>query len=76
MAFVSTFFGLIAALLIWVSLYTLATELQVDALAPYLEALSPVGEGLFAILAVISSWLIYRLLKRRVDHGSSDGGSD
>ena len=74
MAFLSTFFGLIAALLMWVGLYTLATEFQiplVNALAPFLEALSPVGEGLFVILAVIFSLLIYRRLKSRAATGSA-----
>jgi len=68
MAFLSTFSGFIAALLIWVGLYTLATEVHVpllNALAPYLEALSPVGEGMFMILGVVISLLIYRLLKSR-----------
>ena len=74
MAFLSTFTGLIVALLIWVGLYTLATEFQIpllSPLAPYLEALSPVGEGLFVILAVIISLLIYRLLKSPAGNGPS-----
>jgi len=72
MAFLCTFTGLLAALLIWVGLYTLATEFHIpllSPLAPYLEALSPIGEGLFVLLAVIISLLIYRLLKSRAGNG-------
>ncbi len=68
MAFLSTFAGLLAALLIWVGLYTLVTEVKVPALnslAPYLEALSPVGEGLFLVLALIIAVAVYRWLKSR-----------
>jgi hypothetical protein len=78
MAFLSTFAGLVAALLIWVSLYTLATELHVpllNALAPYLEALSPVGEGLLVILAVTVSLLIYHLLKSWEGDDHSERGN-
>ena len=79
MAFLSTFTGFIAALLIWVGLYTLATEIhspRLNALAPYLEALSPIGECLFIILAVIFSFLIYRGLKLRPGDGPSGRGNE
>ena len=68
MAFLSTFAGLSAVLLIWIGQYTLATEVHIpllSALAPYLDALTLAGEGLFVILAVNFSLLIYRLLRRR-----------
>jgi hypothetical protein len=66
MAFLCTFAGLLAALTIWTGLYVLASESpspSLSALAPYLEALSPVGQGLFVTLAVTISLLLYRWLK-------------
>jgi len=67
MAFLCTFSGLTIALVVWVGLYTLASDSNnafVAAFAPYLEALSITGQSLFVILAVVFSCLIYRLLKR------------
>jgi membrane protein implicated in regulation of membrane protease activity len=75
MAFLCTFAGLLAALIIWVGLYTLASESRTPlliALAPYLEAFNPVGQGLFAILAVTIALLIYRLLKPKAGNEPSD----
>lgn len=66
MAFLCTFSGLTMALLVWVALYTLASDsdnASLAALAPYLEALSMTGQCLFVILAVVFSWLTYRLLR-------------
>ena len=75
MAFLCTFAGLLVALIIWVGLYTLASESHtplLSALAPYLEAFSPVGQGLFAILAVTIALLIHRWLKPKVGNKPSD----
>jgi len=68
MAFLCTFSGLTIALIVWVGLYTLASNSDnpsLVALGPYLEAFSITGQCLFAILAVGLSWLMYRLLGRR-----------
>jgi hypothetical protein len=70
MAFVSTFAGLLAALIVWVGLYTLASEVDVpalNALAPYLEALNPVGVILFLVLGLVFALAVYRWLKARTD---------
>jgi membrane protein implicated in regulation of membrane protease activity len=75
MAFLCTFAGLLAALIVWVGLYTLTSESHtplLSALAPYLEAFSPVGQGMFAILAVTIALLIYRWLKPKVGNEPSD----
>jgi membrane protein implicated in regulation of membrane protease activity len=68
MAFVSTFAGLLAALVIWVGAYALASEADapaLNAMATYLEALNPVGETLFLVLAVLIAMGVYRWLKTR-----------
>ncbi len=72
MAFVSTFAGLLAALVIWVGLYSFASEVDVPALnavAPWLEALNPVGEIFFLVLALLISLAVYRWLKSRTRAG-------
>ena len=74
MAFLCTFSGLTIALIVWVALYTLASSSDnplLIALAPYLEAFSITGQCLFVILAVIISWLTYRLLRPKRGNGTS-----
>ena len=74
MAFLCTFSGLTIALIIWVGLYTLASSSDIPllvAVAPYLEALSITGQCLFLILAVLFSWLTYRLLRPKRGNGTS-----
>jgi hypothetical protein len=66
MAFLCTFSGLTIALILWVALYFLASSSHTPLLiaaAPYLEALSITGQCLFIVLAVVFSWLTYRLLR-------------
>jgi hypothetical protein len=73
MAFLCTFSGLTIALIVWVSLYALASDSRnplLVALAPYLEALSITGQCLFVILAVVFSWLTYRLLRPKRSNGT------
>ena len=68
MAFLCTFSGLTIALVVWVALYALASTshvLSLVAIAPYLEAFSITGQCLFVVLAVVFSWLTYRLLRRK-----------
>ncbi len=74
MAFLCTFSGLTIALIVWVALYALASNSHIPllvALAPYLEAFSISGQCLFVILAVVISWLTWRLLRRKRDNGTS-----
>ena len=74
MAFLCTFSGLTIALIVWVALYTLASNSHnplLVALAPYLEAFSITGQCLFVILAVVISWLTYRLLRSKRSNGTS-----
>ena len=74
MAFLCTFSGLMIALIVWVGLYTLAANSDnrvLAALAPYLEAFSITGQCLFVILAVVISWLTYRLLRQTRSNGTS-----
>jgi hypothetical protein len=74
MAFLCTFSGLTIALIIWVALYTFAsdsTNPTLSAIAPYLGALSVTGQVLFVILAIVFSWLTYRLLRRKRGKGTS-----
>jgi hypothetical protein len=73
-AFLCTFSGFTLALIVWVGLYTLASDSdipQLVALAPYLEALSITGQCMFVILAVGFAWLTYRLLRRKQGNGTS-----
>jgi hypothetical protein len=75
MAFVSTFAGLLAALVIWVGAYALASEADspaLNALATYLEALNPIGEALFLVLAVLIAIAVYRWLRSRAGSDASD----
>jgi hypothetical protein len=75
MAFLCTFSGLTVALIVWVGLYTLASssaEPTLNALAPYLEALSITGQLLFVVLAGLFSLLTYRLLRPRRGDGPSE----
>ena len=74
MAFLCTFSGLTIALIGWVALYILASASEnplLAGLAPYLEALSVTGQSLFVILAVVFSWLIYRLLRPKRGKGEN-----
>jgi hypothetical protein len=74
MAFLCTFSGLTIALIFWFGLYTLASDSHnpsLVALAPYLEAFSITGQCLFVILAVVISWLTYRLLRPKRGNGKS-----
>jgi hypothetical protein len=75
MAFLCTFSGLTIALIVWVALYTLASNSYnplLVAVAPYLEAFSITGQCLFVTLAVVISWLTYRLLRpKRGANGTS-----
>jgi hypothetical protein len=74
MAFLCTFSGLTIALIVWVALYTLASDSGnplLVALAPYLEALSITGQCLFVILAAVFSWLTYHLLRPKRGNGTS-----
>jgi len=74
MAFLCTFSGLTIALIVWVALYTLASNSDnplLIAVTPYLEASSITGPCLFVILAVVISWLTYRLLRPKRDNGTS-----
>ena len=67
MAFLCTFSGLTLALIVWVSLYALASHshaLPLVTLAPYLEAFSITGQCLFIVLTVIFSWLTYPFVSR------------
>jgi hypothetical protein len=69
MAFICTFSGLLLALVIWVGLYTLASESHIpmlSATAPYLEAMSLTGEVFFLGLAAVLSWVVYLFLRRRL----------
>ena len=66
MAFVSTFTGLILALVVWVGLYTLAADSDnplLAALAPHLETFSVGGWALFVILAVVFALLTHRVVR-------------
>jgi uncharacterized membrane protein (DUF485 family) len=66
--------SLTIALIIWVALYTLVSNSNnpfLAAIAPYLEAFSITGQCLFAILAVVISWLTYILLRPRRDNETS-----
>jgi len=74
MAFLCTFSGLTIALIVWVALYTLASNSHnpsLVALAPYLEAFSLTGQCLFVILTVVIAWLTYLLLRPKRDDGTS-----
>jgi hypothetical protein len=74
MAFLCTFSGLTIALIVWVALYNLASNSDnpsLLALAPYLEAFSITGQCLFVVLAVVFSWLTWRLLRRKRGNGTS-----
>ena len=56
MAFLCPFSGLTIGLMVWVALYTLASDSDnplLGALAPYLEALGITGQCFFVILAVV-----------------------
>jgi len=69
MAFVSTFTGLIVALVVWVGLYTFAADSRnplLASLAPHLEAFSVGGWLLFAILSVVFAMLAYRAVRPKV----------
>jgi hypothetical protein len=73
MAFLCAFSGLTIALAVWAGLYTLASDSDnalLMASAPYLEALSITGQCLFVVLAVVFSWLTYRLLRSRWARGT------
>ncbi len=73
MAFLCTFSGLTIALIVWVGLYTLASNSDnpsLVALTPYLEAFSITGQCLFVILAVVISWLAYLLLRPKRGNGT------
>ena len=75
MAFLCTFTGLTVALIVWVALYTVASDSKnplLIALAPYLDAMSVSGPCLFIVLAVIFSLLTYRLLRPKANDGASD----
>jgi hypothetical protein len=75
MAFLSTFAGLTLSLVLWVALYTLASNSQsplLVAAAPYLEALSITGQCLFVVFAGIFSLLTYRLLRPKSGEGASE----
>ena len=75
MAFLCTFTGLTVSLIIWVALYTVASNSQnplLISLAPYLEALSASGQCLFVVLAMIISLLTYRVLRPKANDESSD----
>lgn len=66
MAFVSTFTGLLAALVVWVALYTFAADSGnplLASLATHLEAFSVGGWLLFATLAVAFAALTYRAVR-------------
>jgi hypothetical protein len=79
MAFLCTFSGLTISLIVWVGLYTLASssgDPTLNALAPYLEALSITGQLLFVVLAALFSLLAYRLLRPRAGDGSSEKRED
>jgi hypothetical protein len=68
MAFLSTFVGMMAALLIWVGVYNFlidADAASLNALAVHFEAMSVGGIGLFVFLGVAFSLLTYRVLKRK-----------
>jgi hypothetical protein len=72
LAFLGTLSGLIASLILWVALYAFVSESDSDALnalAPYLEATSPVGQGLFVVVAAVIALLAYRWLKARTAAG-------
>jgi len=61
-------------LIIWVALYALASNSHnplLVAVAPYLEAFSITGQSLFVILAVVISWLTYRLMQPKQGNGRS-----
>ena len=68
MAFLCTFSGLTIALLVWVTLYTLASNSDnplLLATAYYLEAFSVTGQFVFVTLAALISWLTYRLVRSK-----------
>jgi len=74
MAFLCTFSGLTIALIVWVLLYFIASNSPnplLVAVASYLEAFSVTGQCLFVVLAVVFSWLTYRLLRPKRDDRTS-----
>ena len=69
MAFLSTFTGLLLALVAWVGLYTFAVDSRDPlfvSLASHLEAFSVGGWLLFAMLSVIFAVLTYRAVRPKV----------
>ena len=79
MAFVSTFAGLTLSLVLWVALYTLASNSPsplLIAVAPYLEALSVSGQCFFVVFAGVFSVLTYRLLRPKPGEGASEDADE
>ena len=69
MAFVSTFTGLLLALVAWVGLYTFAVDSRdpfLVSLASHLEAFSVGGWLLFTILSIVFAVLTYRAVRPNV----------
>jgi len=62
-AFLCTFIGMIAALIIWVGLYYYLLDsgnAMLNGLAPHFEAISFGGISLFVVFSLLLCWLAYR----------------
>ncbi|HEX8012690.1 MAG TPA: hypothetical protein VF814_17435 [Casimicrobiaceae bacterium] len=67
MAFLWSFTGLMAAGLIWMAIFVTLSEAQDPALNAIADWVSPMTVGgwvFYVALAVLCSWLAYRLLRR------------